>query len=266
MRPSKVLKKLRDGRFVSCIKINIDNAIITEIAAMAGFDCIWVDQEHCSQNWSTLHTQILSTKLHDADIMVRVKRGSYSDYIKALEMDATGIMVPHIMNLADAEQVVHYTRFHPLGRRPIDGGNADGGYTNFDFNEYLVKANEERFIILQIEDPEPLADLEAIAALPGYDMLFFGPGDFSQGIGAPGEWNHPEIAATRERVAAVANKHGKFAGTTGSIDHLDTFKNMGYHFVSVGADVVGLSSYFKGLAGRFNEQAVSGFSGNEAYK
>lgn len=266
MRESKVLRKLRAGEFVSCIKINIDNAIVTEIAAIAGFDCVWVDQEHCSQDWATLQAQIFSTKIHDADILVRVKRGSYSDYIKPLEMDATGIMVPHIMSLDDAKNVIHMTRFHPLGRRPIDGGNADGAYTNFDFNEYLKKANEERFVILQIEDPEPLDDLEAIAALPGYDMLFFGPGDFSQGIGAPGEWNHPTLLETRERVAALANKHGKFAGTTGSVDMLESFKNMGYHFVSVGADVVGLSAYFKNLTGRFNEKDTEKFSGNEAYK
>jgi 4-hydroxy-2-oxoheptanedioate aldolase len=31
------------------------------------------------------------------------------------------------MSLEDAENVVRMTRFHPLGRRPVDGGNADGG-------------------------------------------------------------------------------------------------------------------------------------------
>lgn len=266
MRESKVLRKLRAGEFASCIKINIDNAIVTEIAAIAGFDCVWVDQEHCSQDWATLQAQIFSTKIHDADILVRVKRGSYSDYIKPLEMDATGIMVPHIMSLDDAKNVIHMTRFHPLGRRPIDGGNADGAYTNFDFNEYLKKANEERFVILQIEDPEPLDDLEAIAALPGYDMLFFGPGDFSQGIGAPGDWNHPKLIETRKRVAEVANKYGKFAGTTGGLDAVESFREMGYHFVSVGADVVGMSAYFKHLVSSFNKKQESGFSGNATYK
>ena len=48
----------------------------------------------------------------------------------------------------------------------------------------MKQANEERFVMVQIEDPEPLDDLEAIAALPGIDMIFFGPADFSQGIRA----------------------------------------------------------------------------------
>jgi len=266
MRPSKVLRKLRAGEFVSCIKINIDNAIVTEIASITGFDCVWVDQEHCSQNWTTLQAPIFSTKMHDTDILVRVKRGSYSDYIKPLEMDATGIMVPHIMSLEDAKSVVHMTRFHPVGRRPIDGGNADGAYTNLDFNEYLKQANDQRFVILQIEDPEPLDELDAIAALPGYDMLFFGPGDFSQGIGAPGDWDHPKLIETRKRVAEAATKHGKFAGTTGGIDALEGFKEMGYHFVSVGADVVGLSSYFKSLTSRIGSQNDQNAGNTTVYK
>jgi len=51
------------------------------------------------------------------------------------------------MNLEDAKRVIHMTRFHPVGRRPIDGGNADGSYTGLDFNEYLKQANEHRFVV-----------------------------------------------------------------------------------------------------------------------
>jgi 4-hydroxy-2-oxoheptanedioate aldolase len=266
MRESKVLKKLRAGEVVSCLKVNIGDAQVSELAARSGFDCVWVDREHIAQDWSIMAAHTWATKAHDVDLMVRVPRGSYSDYIKPLELDATGILVPHIMSLEEARQVVEMTRFYPIGRRPIDGGSADGGYTNIDFAEYLQQANEQRFVVLQIEDPEPLKDLEAIAALPGYDMLFFGPGDFSQGIGAPGEWNHPKLIEARKRVAEVANKHGKFAATTGSIDKLDEFIGMGYSFVSVGADIVGLSNYCHSLVGRFNKAGAERTAGTGAYK
>jgi len=128
----------------------------------------------------------VAAKVHDTDVMVRVARGSYSDHVKPLELDAAGIMVPHVMSLADARRVVSMTRFHPIGRRPVDGGNADGSYCAVDSLTYFREANRERFVCVQIEDPEPLDDLDAIAALDGIDMLFFGPADFSQGIGAPG--------------------------------------------------------------------------------
>ena len=171
-------------------------------------------------------------------------------------------MVPHIMNLADAKEIVHHTRFHPVGRRAIDGGNADGAYTGVDFNQYLEQANEQRFVILQIEDPEPLEELEAIAALPGYDMLFFGPGDFSQGIGAPGVWDHPTLIETRIRVAEAAKKCGKFAGTVGGPGNLKELNEMGYQFVSIGADVVGLKNYYSTLIQAFNG---SNQTGNSSY-
>ena len=252
MRKSRVLQKLRAGSTVSCIKINLTDPKVCEIAAIAGFDCVWVDQEHIGQDWSVLAASVWATKAHNTDILVRVPRGAYNNYIKPLELDATGIMVPHIMSLADAKEIVHHTRFHPVGRRAIDGGNADGGYTGVDFNAYLKEANQQRFTILQIEDPEPLEELEAIAALPGYDMLFFGPGDFSQGIGAPGVWDHPMLIETRTRIAGLAKKHGKFAGTVGGPDNVKELNETGYQFVSIGADVVGLKNYYSSLIQAFN--------------
>lgn len=257
MRSSRVLKKLRAGEVVSCFKLNLPSGEVAEIAAMAGFDCIWLDREHVVQDWGDIKAQNWAAKTYNADVMVRVSRGSYSDLIKPLEMDATGLLVPHVMNLEDAKKIIHYTRFHPVGRRPIDGGNADGAYTNLDFEKYLEQANRQRFIALQIEDPEPLDDLEAIAALEGYDMLFFGPGDFSQGIGAPGQWDHPLLIETRRRVAEVARKYGKFAATTGSTQNMEELINMGYQFISIGADVVGLSGYCNELVKSFKRLEVN---------
>ena len=126
-----------------------------------------------------------------------------------------------------------------------------------DFNTYLKQDNEQRFIALQIEDPEPLDELEAIAALEGYEMLFFGPGDFSHAIGAPGEWDHPLLVETRERMAKVARKHGKFAATTGSAQNAKQLIELGYQFISIGADVVGLSNYCEQIIEQFNETVGS---------
>lgn len=257
MRESKVLKKLRRGENVICFKINISAGQVAELAAICGFDCLWLDMEHIAQDWSVINTQNWAAKAHDTDVMVRVERGSYSDYVKPLELDATGILVPHIMSLEDAQTVVHMTRFHPVGRRPIDGGNSDGAYACMDFENYLKQSNEQKFVSLQIEDPEPLEELEAIAALEGYDMLFFGPGDFSQGIGALGKWDHPEIQRTRELVAKMARKHGKYAATVGSLGNLDELIDMGYQFISIGADVIGLADYCKRIVDGFNARKIN---------
>lgn len=251
MRPSRVLQKLRAGEIVSCFKLNLACARAVEIAAMCGFDCLWLDMEHVPNDWSVVEKQVWAAKTRNVDILVRVARGGYSDYIKPLELDASGIMVPHIMSVADAKNVVRMTRFHPVGRRPVDGGNADGAYCNIDFVEYIKQANEQRFVAVQIEDPEPLNDLEAIASLDGINIIFFGPGDFSHGIGAPGVMDHPKIVETRKRIAEVCVRHGKFAGTVGAPSNLDELIDMGYRFISIGADVSGLSQYCRGLVAEF---------------
>ena len=244
MRKSRVLRQMRAGKVATCTKLNLSDPRAAEIAAMCGFDCIWIDLEHVPNNMKDVEDAVRAAKIYDVDVLTRVSKGCYSDICRPLEGDSTGVMIPHLMSLEEAKQIVYYTKFHPIGRRPLDGGNADGAYCLVDANDYLKQANEERFTVVQIEDPEPLAELEEIAALPGIDMLFFGPADFSQGIGAPNSAD-PRIDETRRLVAKVARKHGKFAGTVGGPANFDALVEMGYTFISTGADVVALWKYFK---------------------
>jgi len=254
MRPSRVLRKLRHGEPASCVKLNTCDPRVVEIAcASSGFDCVWLDNEHTPTDWLIIENMIRAAKIYDVDTVVRVSKGSYSDYLRPFEADAAGIMVPHLMSAAEAKQIVRTTRFHPVGRRPVDGGNVDGAFCRIDFREYLQQANKERFVIVQLEDPEPFQELDEIASVPGFDMLFFGPGDFSHGIGKAGQWDAPEIAAARRAVAEAARRHGKFAGTVCGPDTIGAMRDEGFQFLSIGADVVGLLAYFDGLARAFKQ-------------
>ena len=243
MRRSRVIEKLQSGEIVYSFKHNINDPRVVEIASMAGFDCVWVCMEHIPLDGSILEAQVYAARAWDTDIMVRVPRGSYSDYIRPLEMNATGIMVPHVMSLEDARNVVRMTRFHPIGRRPLDGGNSDGAYGSMPVDEYVRQANEQRFVALQIEDPEPMQELDAICALDGIDIVFFGPGDYSHSIGVPGQMDDPRIADARKRIAEAANRQGKVAGTVATLDNVAELIDMGYRFLNVGADVIALSRH-----------------------
>ncbi len=102
MRQSRVLHKLRNGEVASCFKLNLADARAAELAAMAGFDCLWLDLEHVPNDLAAIEKGIWAAKSQNRDVLVRVPRGSYSDTIRPLEMDAAGVMVPHVMSLADA--------------------------------------------------------------------------------------------------------------------------------------------------------------------
>ncbi len=243
MRPSRILRRIREGKVARVLKLNTNDAKVAEIFAASQPDALWACQEHVSGTMESIEHQIRSAKIHDVDTIVRVARGSYSDYVRAFEADATALMVPHVMNTDDARKVRDMTKFAPLGKRALDGGNNDAQYTRVGLTDYLEQANRERFALYQIEDPEAMDHLEAIAEMDGVDCIFFGPGDYSLALGVPGQLQHPDIKAARQRIAEVTRKHGKMAATVCGRDQIKDYAEMGYNILSVGADVVALAQY-----------------------
>lgn len=256
MRPSKVMRLLSEGKTANSIKLNVSNAKATEIAAIHGFDCIWTDMEHVANDWSDIEKQVYVAKLYDCDLIVRVARGSYSDYIHPLELDATGVMVPHVMSAEDAAQVVRNVRFAPLGMRPVDGGNADGKYCLMPFGEYIAGSNREKLVILQIEDPQAVEDIERICRVPGFDIVYFGPGDLSQALGIPGQINHPNIVKARQKVAEAARKHCRHLGTVSTPDMIPALLEEGYRFINLGGDVHALSCYYMRMMAAYQNISI----------
>ena len=240
---SKVIEKLRNDELVTSVKMNVTHPIIAAQAAMAGYDMIWLDMEHIPADYNEINQAFLAAKAYGAETVVRVARGSYSDLCRPLEMDCTAVMVPHVMNVEDARQVAHYTKFHPIGRRPIDGGFADGLYCKFNYGDYIEYSNKERLTIIQIEDIEAFEQVEEIAAVPGIDMLFFGPADFAHSLGEPTNLASEKLLSACAKVAEVARKHGKFAGTVGFRPVKELY-DMGYRYINLCADVAILGNAF----------------------
>jgi len=142
---------------------------------------------------------------------------------------------------------VEMTRFKPLGRRPIDGGNLDGAFCQIPLADYLKHSNDERLLILQIESPEALENVEEIAAVPGFDALLFGPGDFSHLIGKAGQMGAQEVVAARKRVAAAAIKNGKYLMVPGMIAPRAELEEEGWRIFNLAADVLTLGGAFNKL-------------------
>lgn len=64
-------------------------------------------------------------------------------------------MYPRCDNADEARQVVRWAKFYPQGERGVDSGGPDNPYCFLPLAEYLKKANEETFLVIQIEDPKP---------------------------------------------------------------------------------------------------------------
>ena len=245
LRSSRVLHLIAEGQFPTVLKVNLSDPRVIEIGGLCGVDAVWLCNEHVPNDWIMLENQIRAARLHNIDTLVRVSRGSYSDYVRPFEADATGIIVPHVTCEEEARQVVEWVRFHPDGKRALDGGNADGQFCLAPLEDYMRHSNNERIVILQIESPEALEKVEKIAAVPGVNGLMFGPGDFSHRIGKAGQLDAPEVVAARQRVAAAARRHGKFAMTAGLIAPFAELVAEGHSVYGIGADVIALTSYVK---------------------
>jgi 4-hydroxy-2-oxoheptanedioate aldolase len=223
---------------------------------LLGFDCLWICNEHGAVDWDRLGHLIRTATMNDMDTMIRTSKGSYTDFVRPLELGAAGLMIPHCMSTQDAKEIARMTRFHPIGRRPLDSGNSDGHYCMIPLSEYLRNANENTFIIVQIEDPEALDSIEEIAAVPGIDALFIGPADLSHGLGVPGQVDHPQVNETIRRVADACRKNGKAWGLPVRPESASKYLEMGARFLASGADVLGLQQYYRDLRKRFEDLGV----------
>jgi 4-hydroxy-2-oxoheptanedioate aldolase len=134
---------------------------------------------------------------------------------RTLEAGAQGIMYPRCDNAEEAREVVRWAKFGPQGQRGFDSGNADNPYCFVPPTEYIEQANNETFVIIQLESPEALEQADEIAHVDGIDALVIGPADFSILAGVPGQFHHPKIDEALQRIAVAAEAAGIHWGCPG---------------------------------------------------
>lgn len=257
MKPSRLLREAREGKLATVFKMIIPHPVIIDLCGMAGFSSVWLCNEHGPNDWTDLAHCVRAARNHEMDVILRVSKGSYSDYIKPFEIDAAGIMVPHVTSAEEARRIVDTCRTFPLGNRPIDGGNTDGDYCQLPVVEYARRLNEEKLIILQIESPEGVAHVNEIAEVSGYDFLMFGPGDFAHRIGKIGQINLPEVEEARRKVEAAATRHGKMGFYTGPKTKTVDLLARGYRATTLGSDVRVLGTTMQSLLNTFHAETAS---------
>ena len=213
MKKSIVCEKMRRGEPVLVAKQNFFNADLAELIGYTGWDALWLCNEHKMVDRALLANILCGAKITGMDMLVRLSAADYTDLIQPLEAGAQGLMIPHIHTVDQLKWIVRETKFHPLGRRGMDCVNQDADQGFADTLEYIKFANENTFIVAQIEDPEALEQVDALAAVPGIDVIFLGPADYSHSIGLPGEVKHPKVQDAIKRCAEACAKYGKYCGT-----------------------------------------------------
>ena len=238
MRKSKVLAKWRSGQPARFCSTGHFLPFYIRYAAHFGYDGIWLDLEHRTMNDREVQAIIAACHYNDIDCMVRPQTIGRSHLYHYLDDGATGFMIPFVSTPAAAQQVVEAVKFPPLGNRGVDGAGLDGDYGMEAWKPnttYFDDANRETFIVAQIETPEAVENVEAIAAVPGIDCVFIGPGDLGLRLRVSGSpLTMPDVAA---RVSTVAKKGGIAWGiAVGSIDDVRRYHKLGAQIVPWGGD------------------------------
>lgn len=239
MRTSVVKSRLARGEPVLVVCLHFTDPSLYELTSLLGFDCIWMDLEHHGYSVETASNLMRAARVGGTDIVARPAKGEFMRMSRLLEMGATGIMYPRCESAAEAAEVVKWCKFAPHGRRGIDGANADMPYLLMPLADYIRAANEQTFVVIQIEDAETAARADEIAAVPGVDVLFFGPGDFTILGGFPGRFDHPAVAQAMRQISEAARRAGKHWGMPCfSVEHGRQLLDMGARFIAHGADIV----------------------------
>lgn len=240
MHPSKVLERLRRRQAACGIAMHIQDASLFEMAASMGFDAIWLDLEHHSDDGVHASQLIRAARAGGpTDIVARPAKGEFARMSRLLEVGVHGIMYPGCTSVAEAKEVVKWAKFAPIGSRGFDGSNVDSGYMARPMLEYLAWATSNTYVIIQIEDVGSVPLAEEIAGIEGVDMLMLGPADMSVRIGCPGELSHPVIRDAQQRIANAARNAGKqWAVTTGSPEQARSMHQAGAGLIFQGADLV----------------------------
>lgn len=255
MKPSRVLGKIRSGEPALGIALHLTDPSVFELAGLMGFDAIWMDLEHHGYSLETAANLMRAARVGGADIVARPGKGEFMRMARMLEAGASGIMYPRCESAAEAREVVRWAKFAPLGQRGFDGAGADVPYLLTPMARYLREANEQTFVLVQLEEPRAVEQAEEIAAVPGVDMLMLGPADFTVLTGIPGEFAHPTVAAAIEKIARAAEKNGKhWAATCGSLDAARTLMDRGARLLFHGCDLVFVKNGFDRVQAAFGKE------------
>ena len=236
MSPSLVRRKLTQGETVFTAKACYADPELVELVASSGFDAVWLCLEHKRPDPAVVYSLIQACRLGGADALVRVKPANYTDVLWLLESGARGLMLPRVRHPDEVREVIAAMKFTPAGRRGADVIHADSDLGRMPLGEYIADANWNTFLVVQVEEPEVVPHLDAIAALPGVDALFVGPADLSLGLGQTELLNGPAVAAVVEQVAAVCARHGKRAGLPCGADQVAKYRKLGYDWFNVSSD------------------------------
>ncbi|MBI4626731.1 MAG: aldolase [Verrucomicrobia bacterium] len=269
LRTNRLLAHMRAGQVEHLFSLGnfATPRHLDHVCGLGCFQSIWLDLEHFDIPIHELAVLNMVARAYPVTTVARFKASDYQSVMRVLETGVGGIMCAMVESAEEARQIVQWAKFNNpapgpgevTGMRGWNGGGVDARYGTVPPRDYVRHQNSEVAIICQIETPEAVARLEEIAAVPGVDGLFFGPGDYAHRIGRLGEISHPEVVAVLRSLAQICRQHGRFLGTVGiGREHYRQVRELGTQLICPGGDLRVMNLGLRELIKTFVEAGPSG--------
>lgn len=213
---------------------------VAEAMGHCGFDFLVVDMEHSPLHIANTIELLRALAGTPAVPLVRMAGSDPVCVKQVLDGGAASLMFPFIQTAEQARAAVAYTRYPPAGVRGVAAMHRGSRYGHA--RDYLKAANDGIAVVIQLETPEAIERLGEIAAVPGVDSLFVGPGDLAAALGHIGEIGHEEVQRLIARAAHLARAAGKPIGIVGGHPQMvRQFLEYGYTWSAVSSDLAMLT-------------------------
>ena len=173
----------------------------------AGMDWLVLETEHNRLDSAEVEHLFRAANTTPAVPIVRVPSADHVFIQRALDLGAMGVMVPLVRSVPEVEAIVRATRYPPHGTRSF--GPLRASHYGLDNADYLAHANGNMLVALIVETREALENIDAIAAVPGVDVLYLGLFDLCLSLGLnPLDLPHPEIDSAIESLSRPRSATG----------------------------------------------------------
>lgn len=257
--------RLQSGEAQIGLWLGLADAYCAELAANAGFDWLLIDGEHAPNDLRAMLAQLQAIAPYASHPIIRPVVGETALIKQVLDIGVQTLLVPMVESAKQAQELVCAIHYPPRGVRGVGSALARASRWN-SIPDYLDKADEQMCLLVQIENREGLANLDAIAAVEGIDGVFIGPADLSASMGYRGNPGHPEVQAAIEDAIVRIQKAGKAAGILSADQKLaKRYIELGAAFVAVGVDTTVLMRGLQSLAATFKDSPAPISAGGGVY-
>ena len=214
------------------------NPGIPIILKNAGCEFIIFDMEHGGLSLEQFKTLSLISNANKISPFIRIPELNYNYIARALDLGASGVMVPMVNTADDAIKIVQSSKYPPLGKRGAGFGFTHDNYLNHDPLSYIKRANNSLINIIQIETKTALENVEEIASIKEVDCLWVGHFDLTNFLGIPGDFSSNIYLNAIDEIILAANTYKKSLGImVNNKQELETYSKLGFNMIAVGTEM-----------------------------